>query len=43
MEEVKPIVLEKFEFHYRDMSKLMAFLDYQDFDAKNKIDDFFNE
>ena len=37
MEGIKPTVMGKFEFEYKDMSKLIALLDYQDSDATIKI------
>ena len=44
MEEIKPIVTELYEFESRDKSiiiEVFDFLDYRDFDARNKLNEFF--
>ena len=46
MEKIKTVVTEKYEFEYRDESILIAtleFSDYQDSNARNKINNFIIE
>ena len=44
MEEIKPVVTEKYDFENRDESKTIKtpfnFWDYRDFDVKIKLNDF---
>ena len=43
MNEIKPVVIERFDLEYRNKSKfitLFDFWDYRDFDAKNKLIEF---
>ena len=45
-EEIKPVVLVKYEFEYREILKFQVFLeisDYQDTDARKNNNDFLVE